>query len=91
VTRVKALDMGVTEAALNSETPASSLHSAGSATKLPPHPGVKKAPGIKMRRAYSIPSGRNPIRARRCTPCVTARLRRSNQVTPKTLGNGIPV
>ncbi|KAL4765093.1 uncharacterized protein BDW70DRAFT_169479 [Aspergillus foveolatus] len=50
VNRVNGLDMGVTEAALKSETPAGSLHSAGSATKLPPHPGVKKAPGIKVRR-----------------------------------------
>lgn len=42
--------MGVTEASLKSETPAGSLHSAGSTTKPPPHPGVKKAPGIKVRR-----------------------------------------
>ncbi|KAL4814133.1 hypothetical protein BDW67DRAFT_192363 [Aspergillus spinulosporus] len=44
------LDMGVTKAPLMSETPASSLHSAESVTKLRSHSGVKKAPGIKARR-----------------------------------------
>ncbi|KAL4752140.1 hypothetical protein BDW72DRAFT_212228 [Aspergillus terricola var. indicus] len=47
---VKGLDMGVTEAASMSENPASPLHPAESARKLPSHSGVKKAPGIKVRR-----------------------------------------
>ncbi|KAL5001654.1 hypothetical protein BDV10DRAFT_182220 [Aspergillus recurvatus] len=47
---VEGSDMGVTEAAPRPESPASPLHPVGLPIKLPPHPGRKKAPGIKVRR-----------------------------------------
>ncbi|KAL4989805.1 hypothetical protein BDW68DRAFT_186135 [Aspergillus falconensis] len=47
---VEGSDMGVAQAAQRSVSPSSSLHPAVSPTKLPQHPGIKKAPGIKVRR-----------------------------------------